>query len=50
MNRLSEPITPSGKPEKWDHPIPLDVDGDGDLDLFGVEEHYHSGPDGKDVS
>ena len=37
--------------EKWDHLIPLDVDGDGDLDLLGnVEEHYHRGPDGKDVS
>jgi len=31
--------------------IPLDVDGDGDLDLLGnVEEHFHRGPDGKDVS
>ena len=28
-----------------------DVDGDGDLDLLGnVEEHYHRGPDDKDVS
>jgi hypothetical protein len=37
--------------EKWDHLIPLDVDGDGDLDLLGnVEEHFHRGPDGKDVS
>jgi len=28
-----------------------EVDGDGDLDLPGnVEEHYHRGPDGKDVS
>jgi hypothetical protein len=37
--------------EKWDHLLPLDVDGDGDLDLLGnVEEHYHRGPDGKDVS
>lgn len=37
--------------EKWDHLIPLDVDGDGDLDLLGnVEEHFHKGPDGKDVS
>jgi hypothetical protein len=27
--------------EKWDHVLPLDVDGDGDLDLLGnVEEHY----------
>jgi hypothetical protein len=27
--------------EKWDHLLPLDVDGDGDLDLLGnVEEHY----------
>ncbi len=37
--------------EKWDHLIPLDVDGDGDLDLLGnVEEHFHAGPDGKPVS
>jgi hypothetical protein len=36
---------------KWDHLIPLDVDGDGDLDLLGnVEEHFHAGPDGKPVS
>jgi hypothetical protein len=29
----------------------LEVDGDGDLDLLGnVEEHYHRGLDGKDVS
>jgi len=27
-----------------------DVNGDGDLDLLAnVEEHYHRGPDGKDV-
>jgi len=33
------------------HLIPLDVDGDGDLDLLGnVEEHFHRGPDGRDVS
>lgn len=37
--------------EKWDHLIPLDVDGDGDLDLLGnVEEHFRLGPDGKDIS
>jgi hypothetical protein len=37
--------------EKWDHLIPLDVDGDGDLDLLGnAEEHFYKGPDGKDVS
>ena len=28
-----------------------DVNGDGDLDLIGnVEEHFHKGPVGKDVS
>jgi hypothetical protein len=28
--------------EKWDHLLPIDVDGDGDLDIVGnVEEHYH---------
>jgi len=33
--------------EKWDHLIPVDVDGDGDLDIVGnVEEHYDKGPDG----
>lgn len=27
--------------EKWDHLLPIDVDGDGDLDIVGnVEEHY----------
>lgn len=37
--------------EKWDHLLPLDVDGDGDLDLLGnVEEHYRRGPDGTDTS
>jgi hypothetical protein len=29
----------------------ITVEGDGDLDLLGnVEEHFHKGPDGKDVS
>lgn len=28
--------------EKWDHTLPVDLDGDGDLDIIGnVEEHYH---------
>jgi hypothetical protein len=37
--------------KEWPRLIPLDVDGDGDLDLLGnVEEHFHKGPDGKDVS
>jgi hypothetical protein len=37
--------------EKWDHLIPLDVVGDGELDLLvNVEERYNDGLDGKDLS
>lgn len=33
--------------EKWDHCIPMDIDGDGDIDIAGnVEEHYYRDPDG----
>jgi hypothetical protein len=36
--------------EKWDHALPVDVDGDGDLDIVGNVEEHHRKVDGEDRS